>query len=41
MESKQAAMDRIIDGILTGIGLALGAFIVTLLMRLLGIRWSP
>lgn len=38
---RQAAIDLIVHGVLTGIGLALGAVIVALLLRLMGIRWNP
>jgi hypothetical protein len=38
---NRQALDVIIYGVLTGIGLAIGAAIVALLLRLMGIRWNP
>lgn len=37
---NRQALDVIIYGVLTGIGLAIGAAIVGLLLRLMGVRWA-
>lgn len=39
-ENDRHPGDIIVYGILTGIGLAIGAAIVALLFRLLGVRWA-
>jgi hypothetical protein len=38
---NRPVLDVIVYGILTGIGLAIGAAIVGLLLRLMGVRWNP
>jgi hypothetical protein len=43
MQSENAnkpALDVILYSVLTGIGFAIGAAIVGLLLRMMGIRWS-
>jgi hypothetical protein len=38
---SKPVLDVIVYGVLTGIGLAIGAAIVGLLLRLMGVRWNP
>jgi ABC-type arginine transport system permease subunit len=38
---NRPVLDVIVYGVLTGIGLAIGAAIVGLLLRMMGVRWNP